>query len=394
MNEGNKIISSLKEALTTIPDWRDNRGKKHDLVEILMLAIVGFLMGKTDFTNMVHCLKLQEKELKKHMILKNGIPSHDTFSRVMRKLNSNELIYAICDWFSRLTTVEGKQLIVDGKGIRASAEKNRNKKVPYIVNVLEESTKLVLMQIKVKEKSNEINGIVELLDYMDIKGAVFTIDAIGTQRPIINKIIKKGGHFVLPVKENNEKLHKDIQLYMDELIETKNQSLDIYVDNTKEHNRKEKRTYYSVASNACIDSKDSLSSIVKSVGKVVRERTEIYYDENNEYDFSKKSIQEIYYISDLELTGVEFGNYVRKHWTIENSLHWVLDNTFKEDRSTQKKDNSLENTALIRKVAYNIIRLHKNNMANHSMEYIIDEFRYNLSMTIKYLFTPIDIFDE
>lgn len=130
-------MASLAGILSTIPDPRDSRGKKHSLVKILLLAIIGFLTGKNDFTNMVHCLKKQESDLKNYISLENGIPSHDTFSRIMRKLDNMQMIYAICDWFGSLTDTYGKQLIIDEKGILAAAMKNRNGRTPYIVNVIE-----------------------------------------------------------------------------------------------------------------------------------------------------------------------------------------------------------------------------------------------------------------
>ena len=385
-------MASLAGILSTIPDPRDSRRKKHSLVKILLLAIIGFLTGKNDFTNMVHCLKKQESELKNYISLENGIPSHDTFSRIMRKLDNMQMIYAICDWFGSLTDTYGKQLIIDGKGILAAAMKNRNGRTPYIVNVIEEASRMVLMQLKIDHKENEMTGIMKVLDYIDIKDRVITIDAIGTQRSIIKKIKQKGGHFVLPVKENNEKVLGEIKLYLDELIQSN--EIEKHTEAYKDHGRYEKRTCYCAKENGCIDEKDYLHRVVKSVGKIIRERTEIMHGKNGEEEGSRKSVQEVYYISDIEMDAEQLAKYIRNHWKIENGLHWVLDHTFKEDRSTQKKDASVENTALIRKVAYNILRLHKNHVNSHSMEYIIDEFKYDLSMIMKYLTEPVSIMDK
>lgn len=392
VTKGNKTVPSLFSILSMIEDKRDNRGKRHDLTEILMLTIIGFLMGKTDFVNMVHCFKLQENHLKQRMTLKNGIPSHDTFSRIMRTIDDDDLIFAITDWFYGLIeNVGGKHLIIDGKGIRAATKKNKNKKTPYILNVIEEGSKLVLMQRKIDEKTNEIGGIPELLDYIYLKDAVITIDAIGTQRPIIQKITQKGGHFVLPVKENNENLKSDIELYLDDLSKSKDDRLQTLVSYERGHGRAEKRSYYFISGNDCIDEKDILKNIVKGVGMVKRERTEIVYDDEGNIKNNKTSVQIIHYITDLNLSVNDFKNYVLKHWTIENSLHWVLDNTLKEDRATHKVDNAMQNVALMRKVAYNILRLHQRTLQDHSMEYIIDELRYDLSTMMRYLFSTIDI---
>lgn len=168
-----------------------------------------------------------------------------------------------------------------------------------------------------------------------------------------------------------------------------------YTDTYKDHGRNEKRTCFCAKENGCIDEKDYLHTVVKSVGKIIRERTEIMYDKDGEKENSKKSIQEVYYISDIEMSAKQMATYIRDHWEIENGLHWILDNTFKEDRSTQKIENSIENTALIRKVAYNILHLfQKNHVKSHSLEYIIDEFKYDLSMMMKYLTEPVCIMDK
>jgi len=379
------VIQSLWESLSFLEDPRDSRGKKHDLREMIVLIVVGFLLGKTDYTNMAHCLRMIENNLREYLCLKNGIPSHDTFSRVVRILDSHQLIYAICDWFCQLTDIHGKHLIIDGKGILAAAEKNRNKKTPYIMNVLEAASKMVLMQLRVGEKTNEIVGIGKLLDYIDVDDSVVTIDAIGTQKEIMKKIIKKKGHFVLPVKGNQHNLCSDIALYLDDAVKSGNLHIQKLSDSiSNDHGREEKRIYYSTNDISCI--LDDEYRMIKTIGKVIRERTYYIYDEEGHIIGKKKTSDETIYVSDLVMDVKTMSEYIRRHWLIENSLHWVLDNTFKEDRSTNKKGNSMENTALLRKVAYNIIRLHQSKQDNCSFEYIIDEFTYNISTIMSYIF--------
>lgn len=386
MFQGNeRIIQSLWELLSYIEDPRDNRGKRHDLREIIVLIIVGFLLGKTDYTNMAHCLRMKQNELRKYLSLKNGIPSHDTFSRMARIIDSDQLIFSICDWFCQLVDMHGKHLIIDGKGIIAAAQKNKNKKTPYIMNVLEEASRMVLMQLKVGEKTNEIKGIEDLLNYIDVDDSVVTIDAIGTQKKIMNKIISKHGHFVLPVKENQRLLCEDIALYFDDVM--KSDKLHIQKLNesiVNDHGREEKRTYYCTDDVSCI--LDAEYKMIKTIGKVERERIYYIYDDEGNIIEENKTKEAPIYVSDLAMDVKTMSEYIRNHWTIENSLHWVLDNTFREDRSTNKKGNSMENTALLRKVAYNIIRLHQRQLANCSFEYIIDEFAYNISTIMSYIF--------
>lgn len=367
-----------------LEDPRDNRGKKHDLKEIVVLMIIGFLLGKTDYTNMAHCLKLKEQELKKYFELKNGIPSHDTFSRVSIILDRDHLIFVICAWFCQLVDIHGKHLILDGKGILAAAKKNQNKKTPYIINVLEFASKMVVMQLKVEDKTNEIKGIDEILDYIDVDNSVVTIDAIGTQKAIINKIIKNRGHFVLPVKGNQSLLCEDISLYLDDIIQSNDLKLQKYMESpSNNHGREEKRTYYCINDVSCILNEDY--KMIKTIGKVIRERTEYIYDSKNRIKDEKKTVEETIYVSDLELDVRTMSEYIRNHWRIENSLHWILDNTFREDRSTNKKGNSMENTALLRKAAYDIIRMHQTHLPNHSIEYVLDELSNNISLIMSYI---------
>ena len=253
------------------------------------------------------------------------------------------------------------------------------------MKVLEAASKMVLMQLKVGEKTNEITGIDELLDYIDVDDSVVTIDAIGTQRAIMKKIIKKNGHFVLPVKENQYNLCSDIALFLDDVIKSNDLRVQKSSEGiTNDHGREEKRIYYSTNDISCI--LDDEFKMIKTIGKVVRERTYYIYDDEGKVIDKKSTVDETIYVSDSAMDVKMMSGYIRNHWTIENSLHWVLDNTFKEDKSTNKKGNSMENTALLRKVAYNIIRLHQSKLTNCSFEYIIDEFAYNISSIMSYVF--------
>lgn len=340
---------------------------------------------------MAHYLKLHLSELKEYLELKYGIPSHDTFSRIMQILETKQLMYSLGDWCSMLVDIKNKQLIIDGKGIIAATEKNKDKDTPYIINVIEAESKLVLMQWKVGEKTNEIKGIIELLNYLTVNGAVVTIDAIGTQKSIIQKIEKGKGGFVLPVKDNQSNLKNDILTYLDESIKNNDDKINKYVENAKNHGRNEKRTYYSMIDASCILD-DEFKKYVKTIGKVVRETEKNIIDENRDIIKIVKTKEEVIYISNLEMNAKTLGSYIRNHWIIEDSLHWVLDNTFKEDRMTNKKGNSMENSAFMRKIAYNILRLFQQKQSTqHSFEYLIDELSMNISETIGYVCNPIEL---
>lgn len=391
----NVVIQSLRETLSFVKDPRDNRGKKHNLVDVLILIVVGYLVGKNDYTNMEHFFKLHKKELFKYMKLKNGIPSHDTMSRIVRKVESDELVFAIGDWFSMMIEVKGKHLVFDGKGIRGATERCKGKQTPYILNVLEAGSKMVLMQLKVGEKTNEITAISDVLDWITIKGATITIDAIGTQRCIMKKIIEKGGNFVLPAKENQKELYENIRTFMNDEINTyelnrySDYCLEKYeeIEEMKKHGRKEKRTYYSVQTNDCIVNEDY--KMIKTVGMVIRETTIEVQDDEGQVIKEEKRNQKVAYVSNKNLSVREMANYIRNHWEIE-SMHYILDNSFKEDRSTQRKENSKENSSLLRKVAYNALTLYKQNDPDHSYEYFMDEMASELSRAFNYVLNPIE----
>lgn len=401
MLEGNVIIS-LYEKLSMIDDPRDSRGKKYDLSYILILIIIGFLMGKNDFVNIEHVLKMKQSELKAMIPGFKGIPSHDTFSRVTRNIKANEINYALFDWMEAIIKNKGKHIAIDGKGVRAATEKVKGQNTPYVINAFLTEEKLVVGQYKIDEKTNEISGIPRLLKLLDIKDAIITIDAIGTQTAIVNQIIEAGGHFVLPVKGNQGATQEAIEEYMKDLIledekKRKNQSyerdyseilqyLEEFEDN---HGRNERRRYYVSYNTESMN--DTKFKKIKGIGYIIRQRKIPKQDTNGYLLGYDESCEEIAYIMDQPLTVEEFAKTVRDHWGIE-SFHWVMDNAFMEDRSTAKKGNAIANISFLRKVAYNIIRLYKMRIADKPFEYVQDEFSHNMSLTKSFVLDGIESF--
>jgi len=368
-------LNTLAAIFSTIEDPRDERGKRHKLLDIFILTIYGLLWGHTDFTNMVIELKYKEKYFKKLLGLENGIPSHDTFSAAFSIINPAEFLECFIQWIVELTRSKGKHIAIDGKAIRAACEKVYQKKVPMLINALMVETGICIGQLKVEAKTNEIKGIPDLLGWLDIEGAVVTTDAIGCQKEIINLIISKGADFVLPVKDNQSNLHNDILLEMEMLIARQqieseraasyakrglvietplSDKLDIYQEFNNEHSRIDRRTYY-----VCNDAESILKKEwphVKGIGLAVRERLVIHKDENGEVIDEKPSKEVCSYIISREMSAEEFGCFSRGHWAIENSLHWVLDDALREDRCTARKGHATENLGLMRKIIYNLLK--------------------------------------
>jgi len=368
-------LNTLAAIFSTIEDPRDERGKRHRLLDIFILTIYGLLWGHTDFTNMVIELKYKEKYFKKLLGLENGIPSHDTFSAAFSIINPAEFLECFIQWIVELTRAKGKHIAIDGKAVRAACEKVYRKKVPMLINALMVETGICVGQLKVEAKTNEIKGIPDLLGWLDIEGAVVTTDAIGCQKEIINLIISKKADFVLPVKDNQSNLHNDISLEMEILIAQQqieaeraasfaakglaietplSDKLDIYQEFNNEHSRIDRRTYY-VYNNAESILKEEWPH-VEGIGLSVRERLVIHRDENGDIIDEKPSKEICSYIISKEMSAEEFGCFARGHWAIENSLHWVLDDALREDRCTSRKGHATENLGLMRKVVYNLLK--------------------------------------
>jgi predicted transposase YbfD/YdcC len=325
---------------------------------------------------MVIDLKYHEAYFSELLGLANGIPSHDTFSAAFSIIDPAEFLECFIQWIVDLTRPQGKHVAIDGKAVRAACEKVYRKKVPILINALMVETGICIGQLRVEAKTNEIKGIPDLLEWLDIKGAVVTTDAIGCQKEITKMILGKGADFVLPVKDNQANLHKDIQLEMGTIIgeqqleastakkyEAKGiqiatpltDTLGIYQELDQGHSRIERRTYYVWNDASCVF-KDEWPDVA-AIGMAVRERLVIHRGEDGEIMNEKPTVETETYIISKKMSAEEFACYSRHHWAIENSLHWVLDDALREDRCTARKGHATENLGLMRKIVYNLLKL-------------------------------------
>lgn len=341
-------MNTLYNHFEVLEDTRDIRGKKHELINIIIMTIYGVLCGYTDFVNMTDFLELHEDYFIDLLSLENGIPSHDTFSRVFAIINSKEFMNIFIEWIKEIIGQKGLHIAIDGKAVKSARDKVNKGNVPYILSGFLCDIGLSIGQIKVDDKSNEITAIPNLLDLIDVKGKIITIDAIGTQEEIANKIVyEKKAAYMLKVKDNQKDLKDDIKTYFD--LGLKRDSTDIIIvetDYEKEHGRIEKRTYYLSYDVSCISNKEKWKS-VKAIGRI-----DVYREENG-----KASTTKNYYILSQQFNIDKFISITREHWNIECSLHWRLDVILDEDHSTNKKDNSIDNLAIIRKIVFNLARL-------------------------------------
>ena len=346
-------MKTLFNHFEILEDPRDIRGKRHELINILIMTIYGILCGYTDFTNLADFLKVHEDYFIKLLNLENGTPSHDTLSNVFASMDSKKFMEIFITWIKGRTKEKGKHISIDGKAIKSARDKINGGNTPQIVSAFLSDIGISLAQVKVDDKSNEITAIPELLELIDIKNKIITIDAIGTQENICNLIVSKKGNYILKAKDNQKDLCDDIKTYF--TLGLKNDSGDIAIAETnyeKDHGRIEKRKYYLSYDISCIHDKVKWKS-VKAIGKI-----DVYREENGIISNTSH-----YYILSKQFDLDTFINTTRNHWNIECSLHWRLDVILDEDHSKNKVGQSIENLATIRKIVFNLVRL-DNSMGN------------------------------
>lgn len=339
---------NLFERFEVLEDPRDERGKKYKLIDILIMTIYGLLCGLKDFTNIADFMKLKEDYFTKLLNLENGTPSHDCLSDLYASIDPKQFMKIFIEWIKDILEKKtGKKISIDGKAIKSATDKINNGNIPYIVSAFIGEIGLSMGEVKVDDKSNEITAIPELLDLLDIEGATITIDAIGTQVDIVNKIVNKGGHYVLPVKDNQRILKKEIKSQFDSYNNLLGNP-EVFHKSTvdKDHGRIEEREYYLTYNTSKITDKEKWNT-VNAVAYMRVTRTE--RDET--------TITDNYYIIDNKIEIDKLIDAIRDHWNIECGLHWRLDVILDEDHSTNKVGNSIENLSIIRKIIFNLASL-------------------------------------
>lgn len=339
---------NLFERFEILEDPRDIRGKKYKLIDILIMTIYGLLCGLKDFVNIADFMKLKEDYFRKLLNLENGTPSHDCLSDVFAAIDSKKFMEIFIDWTKDIVENKtGKKISIDGKAIKSATDKINNGNIPYIVSAFIGEIGISLGQIKVDDKSNEITAIPDLLDLLNVEGATITIDAIGTQEKIVNKIVDKGAHYVLPVKDNQKELKKQIKSHFESYNNLYGNN-EVLHEKTieKDHGRIEEREYFLSYNTSKIKDKDKWET-VKAIAYTKVYRT--YKDET--------IMTENYYIIDYEISIEKLIESIRDHWNIECGLHWKLDVILDEDHSRNRVNNSINNLSIMRKIVFNLASL-------------------------------------
>ena len=318
---------NLFERFEVLEDPRDIRGKKYKLIDILIMTIYGLLCGIKDYVNIADFMKLKEEYFTQLLNLENGTPSHDCLSDVFALIDSKKFMEIFIEWTKDVVKKKtGKNISIDGKAIKSATDKINNGNIPYIVSAFIGEIGLSIGQVKVDDKSNEITAIPDLLDLLDIEGATITVDAIGTQENIVNKIVEKKGHYVLPVKDNQRELRKQIKSQFDSYNNLSGNKEIIYKKTIEnDHGRTEEREYYLCYNTTKIKDKEKWNT-VKAIAYTKVSRT--YNDET--------ITTENYYIIDYQITIDKLISAIRNHWNIECGLHLKLDVILDEDHSRNR----------------------------------------------------------
>lgn len=346
--------TTLIGCLQDVPDPRHPYNQKHNFIDVIVIVVTAILAGMETWDEMADWARAKEEWFRTFLELPNGIPSHDTLNRVFQMIDPKKFHDAFFKWVDGVVeTIQGV-VAFDGKTMRRSREEKSGQRPAHIVSAWAAEASLVLGQVKVDEKSNEITAIPELIDMLCLKGCIVTIDAMGTQHEIAKAITEKEADYILQVKGNQKELQSDIQIRFErDIFTTSKKELlkqeRYYKDLNNEHGRLEIREYYVENNAQWLAERHPEWLKLFGIGACVST-----VEKNGE-----KTQFITYSIYSCEMTAEEFGKRKRLHWQIENGLHWILDVAFREDESRMRAGNAAENVNIARHIGINLLKQDK-----------------------------------
>jgi predicted transposase YbfD/YdcC len=359
-----EALAAFEQALAALPDPRRKQGQRYPLESVVIVALMATVCGCDDGEAMQWWGEAHQEWLSEFLAFPHGVPTQDVFLAVFASLDPAAFSRVFISWAKILITrldLKRPHIAVDGKTSRRSYgrdEKGDKRVALHTVSAWMSDAGLVIGQQKTADKSNEITAIPELLDLLDIRGATVTIDAMGCQTKIASTIVEGGGNYLLAVKDNQPTLHDDIQIAFDEAVKKGARPLDqpeprfeTHTAVNDGHGRIEERTVHVCSDVSWMTTAEHWAGL-SYIALVESKRTEILTN--------KTSTERRYYIgSEAGVSAETVGNTIRRHWGIENQLHWVLDMAFREDDARHRAKNCAANFATLRHFAINLLKLDK-----------------------------------
>ena len=332
-----------------LEDPRGLQGREHAFLSIVLIAILATIGGATGWEDIELYAESHQSWLESFLDLSQGIPHADTYRRVFERIHPESLHRCFLKWVNQVVAATGAQVVpIDGKSVKGSYERSKKQSALHLVSAWASEHRLMLGQVKVENKSNEITAIPALLELLDITGCIITIDAMGTQTAIAEQIVAKGGNYVLSLKANHPTLYAQVKAWFEIAQSSDFAGVEYRYDQRVEagHHRQEHRQVWAVPVAFIADLYQPSPWVgLQTVVMVVRVR-----------QLWNKTTREVqFYLSSLPCDPVELGRAIRAHWGIENQLHWVLDVTFGEDASRIRTGHSPENLALMRRMAISLL---------------------------------------
>jgi predicted transposase YbfD/YdcC len=349
----NLVSVGIEEHFGNLTDPRIDRTKLHKLLDILVIAICAVICGADSWEDIEDFGHAKIEWLSTFLELPNGIPSHDTFNRVFARLDAEQFQACFLSWISTVSKViEGEVIAIDGKVLRRSHDRGIGKGAIDMVSAWASATRMVLGQVKVEDKSNEITAIPQLLEALEVAGSTVTIDAMGCQTKIAEKIIEKEAEYVLALKDNQGNLFEGTQKLFADLESSQYTAYAYEYDKTvnKDHGRLEIRECWTISDPEILRHLRGFDNWKKLL-TVSRIHSQRWIGE-------EKTSEDRYHIASI-IGAQKVLSAARSHWGIENGLHWTLDIAFDEDRCRIRKDNGPENFAVLRHIALNLLKQEK-----------------------------------
>jgi predicted transposase YbfD/YdcC len=339
--------AAFQDHFQDLNDPRVERTRKHPLINIVFIAVCGVLSGANSFAAIHEFGRDRRTWFARYLDLTNGIPSDDTFARVLARLDPGAFEKCLLSWMQAVQEITDHRLIaIDGKTLRGSYDRQSGKAAIHMVSAWASENTLSLGQVVVHEKSNEITAIPELLRVLDVSGAPVTIDAMGCQKEIAAQIRQGGGDYVLAVKQNQPTLSEQVEEAISAGLEQDAAPVDEHQTTETGHGRRETRTYAIFPAPETVDP-DGMWQDLSAVGMAITESTDSQ---------GHCRLEARYYILSVLLSAQEFAAAVRGHWGIENNLHWQLDVSFREDECRVRTDHAPANLSVIRRFALGLLK--------------------------------------